>query len=196
MNRSAAGQRAIDQSFAAISGVRSFTSFSRVTPEQKECVELTNAHAERVFANKARDLYLKALVVCITGYDDYDEDEPITEDSFSQHRFYSTYVHDLVYFPDRFDFLLQCVMHQVCIVQRPPKFKELLRTLLQNDAEHAVPDEVLNYDRLLVEDDERRVDHFVMRKDWKCQVPPLGEVTARAVERQAAQQAAADSPKF
>eukprot|EP00672_Neobodo_designis_P022691 CAMPEP_0174831568 /NCGR_PEP_ID=MMETSP1114-20130205/3169_1 /TAXON_ID=312471 /ORGANISM="Neobodo designis, Strain CCAP 1951/1" /LENGTH=199 /DNA_ID=CAMNT_0016065395 /DNA_START=32 /DNA_END=631 /DNA_ORIENTATION=- len=186
MNRSEAGNKAIAESFAAISGVRSFTTFSRLTDEQRECVTIATQNADRIFACKARDLHLKSLVVCVTGYSDCDEDEPVTENCFSQHRFYATYVHELIFFPDRFDFLIHCIINQVCVVQRPSKFKELLATLLHREAERVVPDEVLNYDRLLEEDEEKRIESFTMRKDWRCKVPALEDVTAAAITRHVA----------
>merc|ERR1711916_142780 len=178
-----AGERAIAESFAAINGVRSFTTFSRLSDEERECVGLVSKHADQIFACKFRDLHLKTLVVCVTGYSDHDEDEPVTESCFSQHRFYATYVHDLVFFPDRFDFLIHCIMNQVCVVRRPNKLRELLSTLLHREATRSVPDEVLNYDKLLEEDDEKRVESFTMRKDWVCRVPSLESVTADAVRR-------------
>lgn len=181
MNRTQAGHDAISRSFATISGVKSFTSFSRLTDEQRECVQLTAAKADAIFTMKARDLHLKTLVVCITGYDDHDEEEPITEGHFSQHRFYTTFVNDLIYFPDRFDFLIHCIINQVCVVNRPAKFKDMIASLLHKEADRTVPLEVLDYDQLLRDDDERRIQSFTMRKDWVCQVPSLEQVTAAAV---------------
>lgn len=182
MNRSPAGQSAIDKSFARIGGVKSFTSFSRFSKEQLECVDLINARMDDIFACKARDLHLKTLVVCITGFSDHDEDEPMTEGSFSQFRFYETYVHDLVYFPDRFDFLLYCIINHVCQVQRPDKFKSMVEQLLHREQDRQVPREVLDYDLLLKEDDDKRIESFTMRKDWVCQVPPVDVLTTQLAQ--------------
>jgi hypothetical protein len=181
MNRTEVGANAIAQSFATISGVRSFTCFSRITPEQRACVVELNACCDEIFACKARDLHLKTLVNCITGYDDFDEDEPVSEGHFSQHRFYKTFVNELIYFPDRFDFLIHCILHQVCLVRHTAKFRELLRALLHKQSERTVPTAVLDYDKLIEADDEMRIESFTMKKDWRSLAPSFAEVTRDAI---------------
>lgn len=179
MLRSKVGEEAIQRSFQTISGVKSFTSFSRLTPEQEACVDLLKASAAEIFRNRSRDLYLKTLIVCVTGFSDEDEEEPITEASFSQYAFYQTYVHTLVYYPDKFDYVMHCIMNCVCLVRRVQKFRQLIDSLLQKEAKRTVPDAVLDYDRLLEEDDEKRVESFTMRKDWVPQVPAYPDLVDR-----------------
>lgn len=183
MNRSQAGSAVIAKAFQTIGGIKAYTTFSRPTREEEECVQLLRSHFDTIIKAKSRDLYLNSLVMCIADYSDEDEDEAITEGSFSQHRFYAAYVHDLIYHPDKFDFLMQCIVQGVCRVRRPEKFHRLISAILarqegETSAARAIPNAILEYDKLLEEDEEKRVESFTLRKDWVCQVPPLPVLAA------------------
>ena len=180
MLRSEVGEEAIQHSFKVRAGVKVFIS-RRPTPRQEECVFLLEKHVDEIFRNRSRDLYLKTLVTCVTGYSDEDEEEPITEAAFSQSSFYETYVQALVYYPDKFDFLVHCILNCVCLVatHHIPKFKQLVDGLLQKESKRTIPDAVLEYDQLLDADDEKRIESFTMRKDWKSQVPEYTELVDR-----------------
>lgn len=191
MEKSEQGKRVIEASFKTIGGVRSFTTFSRLTPEESECRRQLAEIFDDITQIRSREQHLSTLVVCIADCGDDDQDEPITEGSFSQYRFFATYVHDLVFHLDKFDFLLHCIVQGVCKVRRASRFKKLLMRVLEAGLEReryrsldnrteagGIPDEVLNYDALLELDEEHRVDSFTLRKDWVCRVPPLPALAA------------------
>ena len=160
----------IEACFASIGGMKSFACFSRFTPEQQKCVDFVRGHRDEIFATKGRDRYLNEVVLSITGTTE-DDDEAICEATFSQYRFYRTYVNDLLFFPERFDFLMRCVEECVAVVAQPNKFLGIMDRLLTADKVEPVPDAIMNYERLLEEDEERRIESFTLRKDWACKVP-------------------------
>lgn len=163
----------IEQAFATISGVKSFTSFSRLTPDQTECVDLVIREKSRLIASKGRDRFLSQLIECITGTGD-DEDEAINAAVFSQYRFYELYIYQFLYYPEKFDYLLRCVEERCVAVAKPMKFQSLIETILlaSINQQEPLPDTVTRYDDLLREDEERRIESFTLRKDWVPQVPP------------------------
>jgi hypothetical protein len=132
--RTSAGNAAIDRLFCTIGGVKAFTSFTRMTPEQLDSVRSLEQVLDRVLRTKNRDLHLRTLSLCLAGFADEDADEPLTESCFSQYQFYSAYAHELVYFPDKFDFLLNCVLHGVCLVRLPSLFVTMLAAILDTGA--------------------------------------------------------------
>lgn len=165
------GRSKIDQCFVSIGGVKSFTSFGRHTPDQLKCIDLLMRCNAEIHQTRHRDRYLNELIVCITGSEDDDADEPISETSFSQYRFYQTYIHELVFYPEKFDFLVRCIEESVCVVKRPAQFMDLLERICHSNKVEPLPVEVTDYDQLIEDDEERRIDAFVLRKDWKSTVP-------------------------
>lgn len=94
MQTSERGRLLIEKSFQSIGGVKSFSSFGRLTAEQQECVQYLRDHAREIYANKHRDVHLHELVLSIAASEEEEEDELISEGTFSQYQFYQTYIHD------------------------------------------------------------------------------------------------------
>jgi hypothetical protein len=164
------GREIIDRCFVSIGGVKSFTPFHSLTPAQLECIDVLKEHQQSIMSSRSRDLYLGELILSITGNED-EEDEPVGSAAFSQFHFYRTYIRELVYYPDKFDFLLRCIENCVVKVQQPARFKRLIERISTRNQVTRLPDSVVNYEKLLEEDDEMRRERFVLRKDWVCQVP-------------------------
>lgn len=159
----------IEGAFASIGGVKSFTSFSRLTPDQRACVDALVDMKDVILSTKGRDRYLSALITSITGASD-EEDESMNEATFSQYRFYQLYVHELRFYPEKFDFLLRCIEECVVTVAQGKLFLGLLEQLVSSQRVEALPDHVIHYERHLEEDEERRIESFTLRKDWSSQV--------------------------
>ena len=192
MHTSDAGYEVIEKCFSSIGGVKSFTSFGRLTTEQIACRDYLQERRDDLGENKSRDLHLSELMVCISGADEDDADEPLSEACFSQYRFYRTYIHDLIYYPEKFDFLVRCIEESVCVVKMTSRFRILLDRICKNNKVQQLPREVVDYDQLLEEDEERRIESFTLRKDWQCTVPPIVGGADDAMVRIAAAAAAAE----
>mmetsp|Transcript_17454 Transcript_17454/g.19878 ORF Transcript_17454/g.19878 Transcript_17454/m.19878 type:complete len:218 (+) Transcript_17454:43-696(+) len=161
----------MDQAFASIGGVRSFTGFGRLTAEQQQCVEALKECKDKMLSTKGRERYLSDLIRCITGSSDEEEDEALNEATFSQYRFYLLYIRELLYYPEKFDFLLRCVEENVVVVQQPKAFLGLLEQILSSQRIERLPDEVVNYEALVLEDEMARIESFTLRKDWRSNIP-------------------------
>jgi hypothetical protein len=161
----------IEAAFQKRGGVRGFTTFGRVTEAQQQCIDLLMRKRDAIFSTTGRDAYLRDLIMAITGTEETDDGESITEANFSQYHFYKLYIHELVFFPEKFDYLLRCIEEKVCVVQFPQKFIGVLDRVLEAVQAVPVPDHVRNYEQLLAKDEEMRIESFTLRKDWKCQVP-------------------------
>lgn len=159
----------IEGAFASIGGVKSFTSFSRLSADQQSCVDTLREMKDVILSTKGRDRYLPELITSITGAAD-DEDESLNEATFSQYRFFQLYVHDLRFYPEKFDFLLRCVEECVVMVAQSKLFLGLLEQIVSSQRIECLPDHVINYEKQLEEDEERRIESFTLRKDWKSQV--------------------------
>ena len=159
----------IDQAFASIGGVKSFTCFSRLSVDQQLCVDTLKEMKDVLLSTKGRDRYLPELITSITGASE-DEDEALNEASFSQYRFYQLYVHDLRFYPEKFDFLLRCIEECAVVVALAKMFLGLLEQIVSSQRMECVPDHVMHYEQLLEEDEARRIESFTLRKDWTSQV--------------------------
>jgi hypothetical protein len=159
----------IEGAFASIGGVKAFTSFSRLTADQQLCVDTLRDMKDVILSTKGRDRYLSALITSITGASD-DEDESMNEATFSQYRFYQLYVHDLRFYPEKFDFLLRCIEECVVVISQSKLFLGLLENIVSSQRVESLPDHVIHYERQLEEDEERRIESFTLRKDWTSQV--------------------------
>lgn len=170
MEISAESRKKIDQAFAFIGGVKSFTSFSRLTSDQQLCVDTLKQMKDTLLTTRGRERFLAELVTSITGTSD-EEDEALNEATFSQYRFYQFYIHELLYYPEKFDFLLRCVEECVVVVALGKMFLGLLERIVTSQRVDVVPDHVVNYERLLEEDEIHRIESFTLRKDWVPKVP-------------------------
>lgn len=169
---------AIENCFASIGGMKSFNSFGRLSPDQRQCQEFVKNNRVAIFSVKLRDVYLPELIISISGVGEDEDGEPITEATFSQFRFYMFYIHELKYFPEKCDFLLRCIEEAVVVVKAPTKFQFLMQRMLNQSVTREIPDGVINYERLIQEDEEERIDKFILRKNWVSKVPNVADVTA------------------
>lgn len=167
---------AIEGCFAPIGGMKSFNAFGRLSAEQQRCQALVRERRQELYAVKSRDVHLPELIIAITDVTDDEDGEPITEATFSQFRFYLFYIHELRYFPEKFDFLLRCVEEAVVVAKAPSKFLALMGRVLNQSAARAIPEGVINYERLIQEDEDERIDKFILRKDWVSKVPRVEDV--------------------
>ena len=104
------------------------TTLSR---EQLQCIDRLEDCVDRVLACKRRDMHLSTLQRCIATFtDDADKDEPLTASSFSVYDCFRYYTQELIYFPEKFDFLIYCVMHRVCTIHKPAQFHQMLDDVL------------------------------------------------------------------
>lgn len=179
MDVTAKTRDAIESCFASIGGVKSFSPFGRPSPPQQECAAYVRARRHELFTAKSRDVYLPELLLCISGMQDEEDGELITEGTFSQYRFYSFYIGNLVYYPEKFDFLLRCVEESVVLVKATSKFLNLMQRVLDLTVDRAIPEDVIDYERLLEEDEEERISRFVLKKDWISKVPDVEDVQHR-----------------
>ena len=155
--------------FEDIGGVRSYIPLS-LSPQQQICQSFLIANHQKVQQHKARDLHLKALINSVQGNCEEDVDEPITDHAFSQFRFYRIYAMELIYFPEKFDFLTMCIERGVCSVKKIPVFMSIIEKLISPPPARIIPCAVIYHEKDLEEDEERRIDAFVLKKDWKCTV--------------------------
>jgi hypothetical protein len=94
-----------------------FVGFGGLTPEQEACKQFTAEHLPALLHIRQREKYVKEIRVCCCGYGVSDEDEPLEDNNFSQFQFYLPYTNDLIFFHDKFDFLIKCVAHGVCKIE-------------------------------------------------------------------------------
>ncbi|CUG93086.1 Hypothetical protein, putative [Bodo saltans] len=94
-----------------------FVGFGGLTPEQEACKQFTADNLPALLHIRQREKYVKEIRVCCCGYGEADEDEPLEDNNFSQFQFYLPYTNDLIFFHDKFDFLIKCVAHGVCKVE-------------------------------------------------------------------------------
>jgi hypothetical protein len=94
-----------------------FVPFGNCSASQLECKEFTAAHLQELLSARQREKFMKEIRVCVCGYGPADEDEEMEEGNFSQYQFFRPYHEDLVFFVDKFDFIICCVAHGVCRVQ-------------------------------------------------------------------------------
>ena len=179
MDVTAGTRDAIESCFASIGGVKSFNPFGRLTAPQRECAEYVRANRQALFTARSRDVYLPELLLSISGMQDEEDGELITEATFSQYRFYDFYIRNLVYYPEKFDFILRCVEESVVVVKATSKFLNLMQRVLDLTVDKAIPEDVIDYERLLLEDEEERISRFILTKDWVSQVPNVEDVQHR-----------------
>ncbi|KAJ9466847.1 hypothetical protein DIPPA_02001 [Diplonema papillatum] len=147
-------------------------AFAQLTPSEEECRSYANEVVDEVLSKLRRERHLKRLIVAIEGLCLEDHDEPMAESSFSHFMFYKHYIDKSVFFELQFDFLMRCVCAGACLVKDPRAFKQLLADILTTRTEDfRLPPEVTDYDRLKEEDECRRIEAFVLRKDWVSSVP-------------------------
>ena len=107
-----------------------YQPFSSFTLEQERCRTFTRTKLQPLLAMRQRDKYINEVRVCVAGLGTADEEQPLEEESFSQFQFFRPYVEDLVYFEDKFDFLVKCVASGVCRI--PTGFEDrYIHALLQ-----------------------------------------------------------------
>ena len=144
-----------------------------LSTEKRECVELLRSCIGRVLQCKRRDLHLATLMHCISGASDADRDEPLSPDCFLQYRSYLHFTQQLRYFPEKFDYLCQCVLSGVCTVQKPYLFRSMIETLLLPPVEGLAQrlggellQNLIREDEMRKEDEEARVAAFCTRAEW------------------------------
>lgn len=145
-----------------------------LSKDQLQCIDRLEDCVDRVLACKRRDMHFTTLQRCIASFtDDADKDEPLTANSFSVYDCYRTFTQELIYFPDKFDFLIFCVLHRVCIIHKPAQFHQMLNDLLM-PATTALAQRVggellsrlIQEDEMREEDEIARVEAFCLKKDW------------------------------
>jgi hypothetical protein len=145
-----------------------------LTPVQVACVERLESCVDRVLACKRRDVHLRALSHCVASYSDADRDEPLTADVFAVFELYRIYTQELVYYPEKFDFLIYCIMQRVCLVQKPRQFHELLDDILMPPTAALAMrvggellSKLIREDEKKGEDEMARIEAFCLKKDWQ-----------------------------
>jgi hypothetical protein len=93
-----------------------YAPFGRLTAAQAECKQFTVKHMDELLRTRQREKFLRDVTVCACGFGEADEEEPMDEANFSQHQFFLPFTYDLVFFVDKFDFVVKCVAHGVCKV--------------------------------------------------------------------------------
>jgi len=93
-----------------------YTQFGGLSPQQEECKRFAVEHLDQILHIRQRERFLHDLKVCLCGYCEADEEEPLEASAFSQFQFYKPYIELLVPFRDKFDYLMKCVAHGVCRV--------------------------------------------------------------------------------
>lgn len=94
-----------------------FVGFGGLTPEQEACKKFTADNLDALLHIRQREKFVKEIRVCCCGYGEADEDEPLEDNNFSQFQFYLPYTNDLIFFHDKFDFLIKCVANGVCKIE-------------------------------------------------------------------------------
>jgi hypothetical protein len=104
----------------------------RLSPGQLSCRNFVQQNLKIILFSKLRERYLRDIVICVAGYQGSDQDEPLTISHFSQLQFFEAY-DELIYFVDKFDFLIQCLSYGVCNVSEgfEARFREtMLRVMV------------------------------------------------------------------
>lgn len=94
-----------------------FVGFGGLTPEQEHCKEFTRQNLDALLHVRQREKFVKEIRVCCCGYGPADEEEPMEDNNFSQFQFYLPFTNDIIFFEDKFDFLVKCVANGVCKVE-------------------------------------------------------------------------------
>ena len=118
-------------------------------------------------------MFLSTLQRSIATFTDADKDEPLTPSMFRQHDYYLHFTQELIYFPEKFDFLIHCVLHRICTIHKPAQFDQMLDDLLM-PATAALAQRVggellsrlIEEDSMREEDEIARVEAFCLKKDW------------------------------
>eukprot|EP00906_Rhabdomonas_costata_P009226 RCo013075 len=153
--------------FTTVAGYRGFVPFGSLNATQEECVAALKQKLPEILRVESRERHLLELQQCIAGYTVEDRDEPISSSSFSQYAFYLTYTR-LQFHRDLFDFLLNCILHKVCTIAtaHSSRFKDLLGKILILPDALSVPEWAVRAPLDPVQDEEDRVEAFVLRKQW------------------------------
>eukprot|EP00998_Keelungia_sp_KM082_P006915 NODE_3137_length_936_cov_61.325093_g3116_i0.p1 GENE.NODE_3137_length_936_cov_61.325093_g3116_i0~~NODE_3137_length_936_cov_61.325093_g3116_i0.p1 ORF type:complete len:254 (-),score=44.97 NODE_3137_length_936_cov_61.325093_g3116_i0:173-871(-) len=108
-------------------------SLNRRTDGQEYCREILAKNLDVLLEKKGRERHLHGLITCVTGYEPADEEELINESAFSQYQFFEPFAHRIVSYEDKFDFLLLCVHHWVCMVREKSvdRFLRIIQEILQ-----------------------------------------------------------------
>jgi hypothetical protein len=93
-----------------------YQPFGGLTGEQEQCRDFTMKHLDNLLVARQREKYVKEVIVCACGFCPADEDEPMDLSNFSQVQFFEPYTDELVFFVDKFDFVVLCIAHGVCKV--------------------------------------------------------------------------------
>lgn len=92
-------------------------SFGGLTDSQQHCREFTQTHLSTLLHTRQREKFVREVRVCLCGYGPADEDEPMESNHFSQFQFYLPFTNDVIYFHDKFDFLVLGVANGICKVE-------------------------------------------------------------------------------
>ena len=146
--------------------------FGKLTDDQKRCQERMSEVQDRLISIKGKEMYLKELIIVMEGLSPEDRDEPVTESSFSEYRFYKYFVEKMIYFVQQFDFLVRCISNGICVVHNTRNYHLLLDTILTPPRQDfKFPKEIISYDQLREEDEMRRIESFTLTKDWVSAYP-------------------------
>ena len=94
-----------------------YTPFGGLTEEQLHCKSFTNENLHAILHVRQREKFVREVQVCCCGYCSSDEDEPMLDSHFSQFQFYKPWIEEIIYFHDKFDFLVKCIANGVCKVE-------------------------------------------------------------------------------
>lgn len=111
---------------------RTLPTKQRLTPAQLACRNFVEQNHQIILFSKLRERYLRDITICCGGFQGSDQDEPLTISHFSQQQFFTAF-DELIYFVDKFDFLIQCLANGICNVAEgfESRFREVtLRVMI------------------------------------------------------------------
>jgi hypothetical protein len=94
-----------------------FTPFGGLTTEAAQCRTFTLEKLPALLHVRQREKFVKEVQVCCCGYGSADEDEPMLDSHFSQFQFFRPWIEEIIFFHDKFDYLVKCVAHGVCKIE-------------------------------------------------------------------------------
>lgn len=131
--------------FESIAAGGYFQPFGGLTAEQQQCKDFTQKHLDDLLCARQREKFLKEVKVCACGFGPADEDEPMDLNNFSQLQFFEPYTNDLVFFVDKFDFIVLCVAHGVCKIHPGFEDRYMAAILKAMTFKHLFPPAVPEY---------------------------------------------------
>lgn len=106
---------------------RTSSSSQRFTHSQLSCRSFVQDNLRSILFSKNRERHLREIVICVGGFVGSDQDETLQLSHFTQQQFFEPY-DSLVFYVDKFDFLLSCISKGVCTVAEgfEARFKQVI----------------------------------------------------------------------